>query len=438
MHIPDFNLHRREDIDKINNGCIGIPVGNNNQGVGADESIIYHAILPVKVRQKGSNKSITTYAFYDNGSGGSFMSENLQNHLGVKGVHTALQLGTMHGQSYVKSNVLTDLIVTDLNDKNPVEINKLFTRKFIPVEHNQIPTPEIVYNWNHLEKVGMEIPSYQPDLEIGLLIGNNCISGHEPLQVIPSKGDGPFAVLLRHGWTVSGPLIPESSQPHERKVNVNRITIREIQSIKEIVTPKLLLDALEIDFNEYGTVSTDSSGKGYSREDELFMQKAEKGIRLSDGHYEIPLPFRNENIVMPNNKKQAIKRADLQRKKMLKDDNYRKDYTAFMEANIAKGYAEKVPKESRSSEVWKVWYIPHHGVYHSKKPGKIRVVFDCSSRYQGTSINDKLLPGTNLRNTLVGVLTRFRKYPIGFMATKYEFPSPSEITFDSCGGPMVF
>ena len=101
---------------------------------------------------------------------------------------------------------------------------------------------------------------------------------------------------------------------------------------------------------------------------------------------------------------------------MLKDDNYRKDYTAFMEANIAKGYAEKVPKESRSSENEKVWYIPHHGIYHSKKPGKIRVVFDCSSRYQGTSINDKLLPGPNLTNTLVGVLTRFRKDPIGFMA----------------------
>jgi hypothetical protein len=224
--------------------------------------------------------------------------------------------------------------------------------------------------------------------------------------VIPSKGDGPFAVLLRQGWTVSGPLIPEPSQPPERKVNVNHITIREIQSIKEIVTPKLLLDALAIDFNEYGTVSTDSSGKGYSGEYELFMQKAEKGIWLSDGHA----------IVMPNNKKQAIKRADLQRKKMLKDDNYRKDYTAFMEANIAKGYAEKVPKESRSSEEGKVWYIPHHGVYHSKKPGKIRVVFDCSSRYQGTSINDKLLPGPNLTNTLVGLLTRFRKDPIGFMA----------------------
>ena len=115
--------------------------------------------------------------------------------------------------------------------------------------------------------------------------------------MIPSKGDGPFAVLLRQGWTVSGPLIPEPSQPPERKVNVNHITIREIQSIKEIVTPKLLLDALAIDFNEYGTVSTDSSGKGYSREDELFMQKAEKGIWLSDGHA----------IVMPNNKKQAIK-----------------------------------------------------------------------------------------------------------------------------------
>ena len=111
----------------------------------------------------------------------------------------------MHGQSYVTSNFLTNLIVTDLNYENLIGVNKLFTRKFIPVEHNQIPTPEIVSNSNHLEKAGMEIPSYQPDLEIGLLIGNNCISAHKPLQVIPSKGDGPFAVLLQHGWMVSGP-----------------------------------------------------------------------------------------------------------------------------------------------------------------------------------------------------------------------------------------
>ena len=145
------------------------------------------------------------------------------------------------------------------------------------------------------------------------------------------------------------------------------------------------------------------------------MKKVENGVRYNEGHYEIPLPFRSENIEMPSNKIQAIKRADMQKKKMLKNVQYRKDYKAFMEDMIAKGYAERVPPESSLPENGKVWYIPHHGVYHPKKPEKIRVVFDCSSRFQGMSINDQLLPGPNLTNTLVGVLTRFRQDPIGFM-----------------------
>ena len=109
LHIPDFQFKKRENEQKINNGYIDIPAKENKHRDGVGESIIYHTILPVRIKEKGSRKSIETYAFYDNGSGGSFMTEKLQNQLGVKGVKTALQLGTMHGRRYVNSNVLTNL-----------------------------------------------------------------------------------------------------------------------------------------------------------------------------------------------------------------------------------------------------------------------------------------------------------------------------------------
>jgi hypothetical protein len=35
-----------------------------------------------------------------------------------------------------------------------------------------------------------------------------------------------------------------------------------------------------------------------------------------------------------------------------------------------KGYARKV-SEDREPLEGKLWYIPHHGVYHAKKPEKI-------------------------------------------------------------------
>ena len=51
---------------------------------------------------------------------------------------------------------------------------------------------------------------------------------------------------------------------------------------------------------------------------------------------------------------------------------------------------------------------------HNK--GKINVVFDCSSQYRGTSINENLLSGPDLTNKLVGVLIRFRVGPVAFLA----------------------
>ena len=64
----------------------------------------------------------------------------------------------------------------------------------------------------------------------------------------------------------------------------------------------------------------------------------------------------------------------------------------------------------------KTWFIPHHSVYHPHKPGKNRVVFDCSAKYKGKSLNDLLLKGPDLTNSLLGVLTRFRQEHVAVMA----------------------
>ena len=48
----------------------------------------------------------------------------------------------------------------------------------------------------------------------------------------------------------------------------------------------------------------------------------------------------------------------------------------------------------------KTWYIPHHGTYHTSKPG-------CSATFNGRSINKELLSGIDLTNQLFGVLIKF-------------------------------
>ena len=92
------------------------------------------------------------------------------------------------------------------------------------------------------------------------------------------------------------------------------------------------------------------------------------------------------------------------------------DYQVFMKELLDKGYAHKVPPAQLNPVAGNAWYIPHHGIYHSYKPGKIRVVFDCSAKFWGISLYTMLHKGPDLTNSLSGVLIRFRGERVAVMA----------------------
>jgi hypothetical protein len=129
----------------------------------------------------------------------------------------------------------------------------------------------------------------------------------------------------------------------------------------------------------------------------------------NDGHYELPLPFRSEDVALPCNRKLAESRLNGLKSKFGKDAKYKTDYVNFIDDMLKKGYAEKAP--IRDGETW---YLPHHGVYHPHKPETIRVVFDCSAEFEGQSLNQHLLQGPDLTNILIGVLCRFRQERAAF------------------------
>lgn len=39
----------------------------------------------------------------------------------------------------------------------------------------------------------------------------------------------------------------------------------------------------------------------YSQEDKRFIEKMKGDTKYVDGHYEMPLPFRNDDVLMPDN-----------------------------------------------------------------------------------------------------------------------------------------
>ncbi|KAK3748897.1 hypothetical protein QZH41_002886 [Actinostola sp. cb2023] len=155
-----------------------------------------------------------------------------------------------------------------------------------------------------------------------------------------------------------------------------------------------------------------------SEEDIKALSIIEESAKMKDGHYEIALPWRAYPPELPNNKVAAERRLSLLKKRLTKDPLLHGKYSAFMEDLQKKGYAQKVPQEKISKEApaWPAaWYLPHRPVAHPQKPEKVRVV-DCAAKYGGTCLNDVLLQGPYLTNTLVGVLTRFRQESTAVMA----------------------
>ena len=67
----------------------------------------------------------------------------------------------------------------------------------------------------------------------------------------------------------------------------------------------------------------------------------QKAVKV-DGHYELPLPLKDEDIRLPNNKAAAIKRLESLKRKFEKDDQFFKKYNNFMEDLMEKEYARKM------------------------------------------------------------------------------------------------
>ena len=87
------------------------------------------------------------------------------------------------------------------------------------------------------------------------------------------------------------------------------------------------------------------------------------------------------------------------------------EYQKTIDAYVSKGYLRKVNLESTDAPA--AWYLPHFPIVRMDKPStKVRIVFDCSAKCDGVSLNDVIHPGPKLQNDLFRVLIRFRRNPI--------------------------
>ena len=112
----------------------------------------------------------------------------------------------------------------------------------------------------------------------------------------------------------------------------------------------------------------------------------------------------------------AVSRLRSTENKLKRNPELADKYQNVMNDYVTKGHAQRMTQEEAKVTTSKTWYLPHHAVVNPNKPGKVGVVFDAASKFDGVSLNDKLLTGPDLLNNLVGILMRFRTGKIGVMA----------------------
>ena len=95
---------------------------------------------------------------------------------------------------------------------------------------------------------------------------------------------------------------------------------------------------------------------------------------------------------------------------MAKNETLKTLFHEAMEENFKNRFCEEVTKTIKLHEKeGRIWYLPLQGVLDlSRSSTKLRIVYDGSSKYQGTSLNENIYAGPKLQPDLVELLMRFR------------------------------
>ena len=194
---------------------------------------------------------------------------------------------------------------------------------------------------------------YREEVEVGLLIGANCVRAIKPTEVIPGKEDDPYVKKTAIGWGVIGVVSPNKNEGDDNHCSCHRIASLEVQpsngkrmchfalktQAKEVFAPAQWAKMLELDFNE-----TSKEEQPLSLLDRKFLSVLESNIR-----HDVPLPLKEEGLKLPNNRTLASSRLERLKQRLKRDTKYQEQYETFMKEMIDKGQAERVRMKNYTS-----------------------------------------------------------------------------------------
>lgn len=232
------------------------------------------------------------------------------------------------------------------------------------------------------------------DRPVEIIIGMDSHRALRPTALALGGPEEPYAVKTSLGWTMAGP-VPDTAACF--------LTLAPADALMEKVDRFWALESSGL----YDDVRAPSIN------DAKVEALWEKRTCITQGHYQLPIPFRRGQPKLPDSKYMATQRLQHLARRLRRDETLAEQYRDGIQLLLDKGYAEPAPE--RPSTEPDVWFIPHHPVFNPKKK-KARIVFDCAAKVAGMSLNDAVHTGPDLANSLVGVLLRFRQHEVAVTA----------------------
>lgn len=423
----------KADIQEVKSTCT--QVCGEGLSARACAKICLVSVFPDGRREESKRM----YAILDEQSNRSLARSEFFEVFKISGSSYSYTLKTCAGLTETAGRRASGYIVEPVDKKLSIPLPTLLECNQIPNVRAEIPTSDAAYHHAHLKHIANKIPPLDPDAKILLLLGRDILRVHKVRDQISGPGDTPFAQRLDLGWVVVGdvclggahrPLevrsyktaILENGRTSHLQPCNNQIRVKEVfgQVPKHQHYPaptstcgSIMRIGDGLGQNVFAR-TPDDHRLAPSMEDLEFLKIMEAECSQdSSKSWVAPLPFRSPRQRLPNNRKQAFNRLVSLRRSLDKRPQMKADFLEFMEKMLKKAHAEDAPPVQPGQECW---YLPLFGVYHPRKPDKIRVVFDSSASCEGVSLNGVLLTGPDLNNSLLGVLMRFRKEQVAITA----------------------
>ncbi|XP_076301775.1 uncharacterized protein LOC143219850 [Lasioglossum baleicum] len=329
-----------------------------------------------------NNKRHTCRVLVDGGSQSNYMTESLANLLQLK-----------KERVNISSSGLSNLVTCAkycVNAKIQSNINNFSSNlKFIalPTITGTLPTRAINHKELKIPKnVCLADPEFYKPGSIDILLGSTIFYKLLSVGQIQLNNNRIILQKTKLGWLVTGEVEVKAFNRNTACFHSLDNQIAKFWEVEELPKRIFLSD-------EEATC------------EEHYKQNTR---RDQSGRYIVRLPFNEKRSLLGDSHKLALKRFYTLENKLIKNTVLYEQYKDFLAEYESLNHMSEVSADDHNSG----FYLPHHAVIKaSSATTKVRVVFDASAKSSsGVSLNDTLLVGPTIQNTLFTTLIKFRTH----------------------------